>query len=291
MALPTYRYPLDLGDKADTLPFVQFRIIKYNERTLIKDAQRVSSLAEAYTSPEVRKLDQNIQDSIKKLDPSAQAFYEKNKQSIINSASNPYEIQELSNIFLPLPENLQNTYSPQWNMEDMIILNGIRDTIDALAGGDIGQAIKSGAGGVLAAASSNNGGLLSQKIGALTPNPKKQALFTGIEPRNFVFEYVFSAQSKQEAEVIEGIVKTLNRYSLPSLEDPRDAFYKFPAEFSIKFHNVKGFPDISWCVCKGISTNYAPGSMQILESGHAIQIGLTMTFEETSLRTQEDMGL
>lgn len=289
MTIDTLRYPLDLGAKnSKAIPYVQIRIAKYRERILFQDYKNAVSLISDRLDAESKKKQDNAGVF---TDEQQKWLLDNNKKKLENLNSMADVTVELANVFLPLPLNLQNTYQPMWQQEDMFIINGLRDVADAASRGDGEATIYGIAGTVLAAASNNNGGLLSQKLFGVTPNPKKQAFFTGIEARTFTLEYTFSAQSKKEAEVIENIIKTLTKYSLPSLASPTDSFFSFPAEFMINFVNVEGFPKLNWCVCTGVSTNYAPGSMQILESGHAIQIGLIMTFQEASLRTQESMGL
>ena len=127
--------------------------------------------------------------------------------------------------------------------------------------------------------------------GRKTANPKKQAFFNGIEPRTFSFNYTFAPQSEAEANTIQSIIKQFTVNSLPSTDGVNDILFNFPAEYLISFENVKGFPIISSCVCTGVATNYSPSTMQLLKSGHTVQIGLSLSFTETDVRTSEDPGV
>lgn len=245
--MTVYRFPAEMGASANTkrLPFVHFDIIKFRNRTFVTDNSNGSSSIAGSTSDEKVRLD---------------------------------------SVYLPLPNDVQNNYSLNWEMAD---LRGIKALVDLFQADGIGGRIDS--------LERNLPGILFDKLAkvatARTPNPKKQALFNGIDPRTFTFTYLFSPQSLREAEQIEKIIKTLTIHALPSLENENAAFFQFPSEFDIKFHNVAGFPKPSTCVCTSISTNFSPNTMQLLESGHAVQTQLTMTFLETELLRKQKPGM
>lgn len=284
------RYPIDLSTRANKdFPFVQFQIAKFRERTLLKDFQGQSSVVDGNQAGKILT-DQELIEGLENVPGDATDFDKiqqlraKSAQWVINVTGGTEVIQD---IFLPLPQSLQNNYSPNWEMTDMILINSILDGHNAE---DTTQGLSLALQGV-GAAVLNRTGQFAQKFAAMTPNPKKQALFNGIEPRTFSFDYTFSPQSLQEAETIDRIVTTFTKYSLPSLKDPTSAFFGFPCEFRILFHKTTGFPIYNWCVCTGVSTNYGPNTIQLLESGHATQIQMTLSFLETDLRTQERPGV
>jgi hypothetical protein len=245
------RYPHDL-DKSN-LPFVTFDIVKFRQRNFVRDGKvtALNSVSDLYTQPNT---------------------------AIIASD----KITPLSFVALPLPTELSNSYNPQWEVSDQQLVSALSDYLN---NNDKSQIEAFGP----TIASVLFGGIA--KLGGKTPNPKKQAIFNGIDARSFSFNYSFTPRSLKEANTLEAIIKELTEYSLPSLTNASDAFFDFPAEFLIRFHNVQGFPIYDYCVCTGITTNYTPQSMQLLSSGHSVQINLTLNFLETSLRTKESPGI
>lgn len=228
----------------DSIPFIQFSAVKYRDREfIVSKGQGSSEVTEAKPREKLR----------------ADSFY------------------------LPLPDNLTNAYSLDWEMTDLKIVSAVAEFLQSDAAlldrtSKVGQDLFAIAGG------------RASKLFRFTPNPKKQALFTGIQPRTFEFNYTFTPQSQKEAEIIEKIVQRMTAYSLPSLENENSSFYQFPYEFDIKFRNVKGFPSFSPCVCTNVTTNFSPVNMSILESGHATQTTLSLQFLETELLRRQKPG-
>jgi hypothetical protein len=286
-------FPLDLTTRLDKdFPCVQFQIVKFKERTLLKDAVDQSSILDYDALAAKMEDDQDFNALMYELDtthtPEPQLIEEYRKRKQARKLAPKGTLETVENVFLLLPQQLQNNYTPNWEMADMILTETLEDIIYSSRGA--GEALHMAVTGFAAAALSM-GGQYAQKFGARTPNPKKQALFNGIEPRSFGFDYTFSPQTKQEAEVIDRIITSFVTYSLPTLNTPNSAFFGFPCEYRIIFHNTKGFPDINWCVCTGVSTNYSPNMMQLVESGHASQISLSLLFLEADLRTQQNPGI
>lgn len=253
-----YTFPPELGSTLSEIdtryPYVHFDIIKFRNRTFVTDNSNASS--------SVAQIADNVS---------------------INATTSD-TIHRLDSVYLPLPNDIQNNYSLSWEMSD---LRGTKALVDLFS-----------ADGLSGAASSlynNVPGLLFDKLAkvatAQTPNPKKQALFNGIEPRTFSFNWMFAPQSLREAEQIDRIVGVLTRHSLPSLETENSAFFQFPSEFIIEYHNVVGFPKSSTCVCTGVNINKSPNSVQLLQSGHTVQTQLSMTFLETELLRKQKPGL
>lgn len=200
--------------------------------------------------------------------------------------------QILCNIYLPLPADVSNVILPGWEVQNSIVTSAAADLAAKLRSGGFNMGdLKNTATNIAAAATVGTSTL--GRLTALAANPKKQALFAGIETREFSFNYILTPQSEKEAGDIQLIVKLFNKFSLPSRSNVggTDAFLNFPSEWNISFNRVQGFPKIKRCVCTNVSVVWAPGSMQLLKSGHAIQVGLSLAFKETSIRTEEDIGL
>lgn len=232
-------------------PFVQFQVVKYRDRDFV-----LSSSSSTEQSRE---------------------YYETIKTEI-NTPEKKMIIED--NLFLPLPGTIANNYSLSWEMAD---LRAEELIVDQLLNPDIKKAVTDTAAIML----DKSAKVFSKR----TPNPKKQALFNGIDPRTFTFDYTFTPQSKKEAETVEAIIKKFTYYSLPSLEDVLSSFYQFPHEFRISYHNVQGFPKIKTCACTGVATNYSTASVALLESGHAVQVSFSLAFIETELLRKQEMGL
>ena len=218
-------------------------------------------------------------------------------------ANTPPVKERLNTVVLPLPENVTNAYNLNWEMANLQGIKFIEGLLqeESLARGLVSENTARNAAAIIF---DNISKIATQQ----TPNPKKQALFNGIDPRTFSFTFTFSPQSLREAEQLERVIRELTVNALPSLtseaqgptldgtplgevDDPNSAFFKFPSEFEISFFNVAGFPRLSTCVCTNISTNYSPTTMQLLDSGHTVQTSLTLTFLETELLRKTKPGI
>lgn len=204
-------------------------------------------------------------------------------QSVVTSNEEPEQLIEDS-FYLPLPSNVQNAHNMNWEMTD---LRGVQALTDFFTADNIVDGGRDAIGN-LAGILFNRG---AQVFTRQTPNPRKQALFKGIEPRTFTFEFTFSPHSLKEAEQIQRIVREMTRYTLPSLESNTSDFFQFPHEFMIKFHNVAGFPELANCVCTSVNTNYNPSQLNLLQSGHAVQTQMSLQFLETELMRKQRIGV
>ena len=269
--MTSYRFPEILGREAqkDRYPFVAIQPIKYRHQNKVLDFDALDSITGETIRNAAPKAEFNLNP---KRTPGGDSFY------------------------LPLPTTVSNSYSPSWEMADTIWTSWLTETAANIAPAKgkgleglqmVGGAIKDAGGRAIDIAL---GGKFSQVFAGRVINPKKQALFNGIDPRSFAFDYTFSPQSLHEAELLERMIRSLVRYTLPK-ESASRVFYEFPYEFELTFYNVAGYPKISPCVCTSISTNYSPGQLQLLQSGHPVQITLNMVFLETSLRTRDDPGI
>jgi len=265
-----FRFPESIGreGQVERFPFVAITPVKYRHNTYVRDEDR-AALGALATSVGYKG----------------------------GLTGNQERVVGADRFYLPLPASVGNSYSPNWEMTDTTWLSWMLSSAGNLAnsgGTNMTETVKNVGAGLLDsgvnAVEIALGGKFSQLFGAKIRNPKKQALFNGIDPRSFTFDYLFSPQSLHEAELIERMIRSLTQFTLPK-DSEDNLFYEFPYEFELEFHNVAGYPKISPCVCTGISTNYNPTVVQLLQSGHPVQIGLSMSFLETSLRTRDNPGL
>lgn len=191
----------------------------------------------------------------------------------------------LDTIILPLPEEISNSYSMDWEMSNMQSLGFLESLVNNNS--LVGSFTSGNAGADLTAILAPG---IAKVFKQRTPNPKKQALFNGINPRTFNLSYTLVPHSLQEAKAIEKIVKILIENSLPELTET-ESFYKFPAEFLISYKNVEGMPKISPCVCTQIETNYTSNTIQLFHSGHSVQTRISLSFMETELLRKQKPGI
>lgn len=254
------RFPSDITSTKN-FPYTMFTIKQYNEPNIIKDlAEKSSRVTGAIYGP---------------ADPNA------------NSADKQFsDNRSQQTIVLSLPQELSNSYKPEWEMADQIFINDITRAVQ-----NTGMNIGSFASAAKHFTTSLLFGPMTKAAQMAVTNPKKQALFNGIEPRSFTFNYVLIAQNLHEAETIEKIIKTFIKYSLPKKSNANADFFLFPYEYEIRFKNVSGFPIIKNCICNGVSTNYGVESIQLLKSNHVTEIGISLDFTEIDLRTFDEPGI
>ena len=210
--------------------------------------------------------------------------------------------------------------SVDWSSSDMGIIGA---GISALNGGDgaLGKTLESG---IL----SNAGNILGGGIGAILgggslgatvlgtilggegsvqtavetlssskANPFKEQTFQGIGFRSFSFSFNMRARNQDEVESIREIIKAFRAYSKPSFKDGNAGVFKYPHEFLIEFLKVQGggyvkneyLPELKYCVCNNVTTNYTSVNWKSFENGAPVDINLSLSFQETEIVTQEDI--
>lgn len=276
-------FPPDLRESGANLPFVTIRPVKYQHENFIFDSERQQVGPKVTTQSGVERRTGRITLEPPTPDNPTIPQQIQTAKDAAQKRIRPYPAA----YYLPLPPQIQNSYNPNWEMASKFMVTTLVGAIDHMIAGEIGSMGDKLASGTMAALL---GGQASRIFSAKTRNPKKQALFNGIEPRTFSFDYSFFPQSEKEAEELENFIKSFTMYTLPE-ETPGGFFFEFPYEFEIAYHNVRGFPKIMPCVCTGFHTSYSPNSMQLLKSGHAIQMAISMTFLETTLRTRNSAGI
>jgi len=254
----SYRFPPDIGNLAadNDFPYIIFTFIEYQQPRYLRDNDEASSTM--------------------KLGDYKGAY-----------VGNPFAF-----ITLPLPADFTNAIMPIWSVQETVGSGVIADAtaivVPAPGVGRADEAIKTAAAAV---------GIGLHSIGfqrwrGQTLNPKKQAFFGGIDTREFTFSWTFSPKSKDEAVMLENIIREFTIQSLPDIHDFTTTWFDLPSECKIRIGNVAGFPIFQDpLVVTSVQTNYSPATMQFLESGHTVQIGLTITVKETAIRTQSSPGV
>ena len=128
----------------------------------------------------------------------------------------------------------------------------------------------------------------------VTADPNIRTLFKGVGVRQFQFQFKFIAKSKQEAVMVENIIKRFRYYSYPesiTLGESIGAGFKFPNPFNIA---IESTDETGKMITVGhrilgsylttINTNYNASSMSFHSDGRPVEIDLSLTFtEETTL--------
>ena len=132
-------------------------------------------------------------------------------------------------------------------------------------------------------------------------NPLMEVIYTAPEFRRFQFDFMFYPRSQREASEVQEIISTLRFHQAPEAQQSTNGYFLIPpSEFDIDFYyNGKvnpNIPQIGICVLKNMQVNYAPNGFSAYEvfgqdatlggTGMPIAIQLTLSFEETEIRTK-----
>lgn len=232
-------------------------------------------------------------------------------------------------IVLYMPPSMQAAYSMDYSLEENSIGRGVRaalnafsnftatgnisnvagdgmkvlrdlalsnpQTSSALAGAGLAKAGGFGAlGGAIVGYAGAN--LFSGPISSLSRrvvNPHMEFLFKSINQRTFQYSFNFIPKSKEEADMIHEIIKSLKKHSHPEVDEIA-AFLKMPSEFEITFYsNMKENRYVNRvlpCALTNIEVDYTPDSVTSFhkddgdEKGQSpTRIAVNLTFSEVAL--------
>lgn len=201
----------------------------------------------------------------------------------------PEGFTSMGQIVLPIPAQINDESSHQWNAETGIVHDAIHSGASALGsmispGGRIGSLISAMKSGV-----SGAGGL--DKIlatGAMLSGRRKPLLdpgyfqnYTGSQPRSFNMQWNLIPQNSAESQVIHDIIMTFKRWAAPS-RALAGVVMLSPYFFSIQMSNpmISGMLNMNNCVCTRVECAY---SSQIFPDGMPKQISLSLGFNESRL--------
>ena len=225
----------------------------------------------------------------------------------------------VKNIWLPMPTELTMNDSVSWAGTDLggmgaLITKGevkggaaaaalaaAATGVSAAGGGIIGKLLGSGAGGAIAGALAADGfqkGI--ESAAGIKANPYKEQTFEGIDFRKFSFSYLFHPKNQTEVGLLDDLIRGFRAYSKPSIHPVGGGgIFAYPHEFQIEFmthdsasdsmNTNKYLPEIKYCICTSVNTNFATKEWRSFEGGAPISVSLQLDFEETELITQEDV--
>lgn len=125
-----------------------------------------------------------------------------------------------------------------------------------------------------------------------TVNPNKRTLFRAVNLREFSFQFKMIANSADEAEEIDKIIKFFRTELYPSTTGGGTELigYNFPNLFDIEmsYNNQKVATKIKPVYLRDIGTTYNPGNMGYHVDGKASEVDITLAFvEERTLNKQD----
>ena len=235
---------------------------------------------------------------------------------INSSMLNPYK-RLTSVIALYMPNAVQNSYSVNWQDEDM---SGLFAGANEVAGAMFAQTgrqepkTSEAAGGILpamgrgmsAGAAATAHGLLrndrfsyAQRAFSVSPgNSKAEMLFKGVDFRTFQFNFEFTPKSPEEAQNVLNIIRMFRFHMLPEYLDESTYLYIYPSEFDVKYYvgdkENQYVEKQMTAVLTNMTINYTPNSQFVtfnpskgIDRGMSTQINITLQFKEITVPTKE----
>lgn len=220
---------------------------------------------------------------------------------------------ELASIYLPMP-SLTHSDSAGWSENELgsmvggflnandvggSAMSAAFDLAGAVMGGGGGGALGSligegGAGAILGALGSSEFQAGIESGFGIKSNPYKEATFDGIGFRDYTFQFDLNPRNDKEAGDVREIIKLMRTNSKPEVHG---SLFKYPNEFRLEFLTLKGdelitnpfIPQIKYCVCTNVTTNYAPNGWQSHDDGSPVVTQLGLSFKETELVVAQDV--
>lgn len=226
-------------------------------------------------------------------------------------------VQSVADIILYIPQNITENYQSSWSggargMADNLTADSLKDAAKAVADNfsvnDMGLKALEGvlkstnisptgaAAEILGKTKSklfNNPDLVKSELKreGIAVDPHFDLLFTGVQPRQFTFEFKMAPRNPTEAQMVASIVRVFKMYSAPVRRDSsgKARYWDLPCYFNIEYWNSDKTHKIKPCALTSIGVNYTgSGDNHTFYDGYPIQTDLTLTFIESSLLTRSD---
>lgn len=127
-------------------------------------------------------------------------------------------------------------------------------------------------------------------------NPKVSLAFEGVELKNHSFEWNFMPRSADESESLKNIINVMKKNYLPAYRDAGGAkktLLRYPSLVDIYFIGLQQdyFFHFKTCMIQGFSANYSDSdSIGIMSGGKPASIMMSIQLSETNIHTSEDYG-
>lgn len=155
--------------------------------------------------------------------------------------------------------------------------------VAALLGAGVSGPFGAGVGAAL------GGAARGAAVGAgIAVNPHLAVIFSGVNFRTHSFQYKFSPRDASESNALKNIIKKFKLNMHPTIEGA--AFFKYPNEFDIAFNskNENFLFKFGTSVLSDFQINYNPdGGSYFHDNGAPVSVGLSLTFTEIDIITQE----
>ena len=231
----------------------------------------------------------------------------------------------LKSINLPLPSNLSDSYSADYNSDNLYFVgNAIRQGLTELSsgpGGIVGglgsidaNSIGRGAASAMDYLKNNKGNLgaavatlalqgMNGPIGSaakssfqVAANPFPVMIFQGTKLKPpFTFDWTLYPESYVEAKTIKTIVGFFRREMLPETFPGNSAILKTPAVFEIVLYpKSPTLRKFKRCVLTNMTVNYSPNGLSFLTDNNGkgatapVSTSLSLTFQEIEVWLADD---
>ena len=224
-------------------------------------------------------------------------------------------------IRLPIPRNLQDSFSVTYNQENLgpgigAATNAILEGRDAgAAAGVVGAAQVPGGlalqfgeavlrrainpaanpgflGQAAAVAAEGAGSVFNavQSVSGVTPNPFQTILFKNPNFKKHQFSWSFVPKEQSESEKLRKIVETFQYHMLPGISKTASIFFTYPGIVRIFLNpNTNYLYKFKPCVVESFSVNYAPNGPAFYRKTTApAALTVNITFQEVELWTKND---
>ena len=334
----TLRYPLNLGTTEEFGHYMLFHIFertnsKYHGPQEVQLAEEVDD-EQGFGIPKTKTVaKQNISFSpgvVRRQDDDSIAnVFKRQDDSLSKSISGGLRksgrlVRTKDTIALYMPNGLKADYAVSYkNSElgmagvlapDLAGVSNVDQLISSLKAAGTGAAIRDTIADALAVgATTKIAGFLSgadvegatRKILGKAINPALEAIFTGVDLRNFDFNFRFTPRNESEFRTVDAIIKLFKFHMHPERTPGQNIgrHLIFPSEFDLQFMfgGVENawIPFASSCVLKNMSVNYGPGGeTQFLKpidvpGGKApppSEINMSLSFTETEIMTKEKIN-
>jgi len=204
-------------------------------------------------------------------------------------------VKSMDTIAMYMPQKINAMSILEYEQQDMrFIQNIINDWTGAVANIGLSTAPKVADQVASLMGTNSNIDVAIQGAMRIAPNPRKQLMFREPVSRKFEFNFNFSPRNPTESARAYEIIKMFKKHAYPILSKTAGsgAFYRFPAEFEIKYYTMQdGEPvendfinKIGRCALREVNVDYASsGSFSTFENGAPTNMIMSLTFEEMEL--------
>lgn len=213
----------------------------------------------------------------------------------------------INSIVFPIPRSLEDAYSLNISSKDLGAVGAAADIAMAYdkSGGQFDIGSQAGALGLMFAnkitekAPAGAGAGLQDVGGQLLgtiPNPHVAAIFQGINLREHTFEWTFAPRNAEESNVLQNIIRTLQRNSLPAYSQAGTAALEYPFLCQIDLFPWASGADplirFKPAMLKNVAINYSPNGIPSFFAGTNLPtfVSIKLHFMEIEYFTSNDYG-